>query len=58
MSPVLSVRGLEKRFGAVVAADALSIDIAAGQKEFARRALLNGAATTGRYAPEMESRAA
>jgi branched-chain amino acid transport system ATP-binding protein len=32
MSPVLSVRGLEKRFGAVVAADALSIDIAAGQK--------------------------
>jgi branched-chain amino acid transport system ATP-binding protein len=26
------VRGLEKRFGAVVAADALSIDIAAGQK--------------------------
>ena len=30
----------------------------AGQKEFARRALLNGAATTGRYAPEMESRAA
>jgi len=31
---------------------------AAGQKEFARRALLNGAATTGRYAPEMESRAA
>ncbi len=32
MNPVLSVRGLEKRFGAVVAADALSIDIAAGQK--------------------------
>jgi fructose-bisphosphate aldolase, class I len=30
----------------------------AGQREFARRALLNGAATTGRYAPEMESRAA
>lgn len=30
----------------------------AGQKEFARRALLNGAATTGRYSPEMESRAA
>jgi len=30
----------------------------AGQKEFVRRALLNGAATTGRYAPEMESRAA
>ena len=32
MTPVLSVRGLQKRFGAVVAADALSIDIAAGQK--------------------------
>jgi branched-chain amino acid transport system ATP-binding protein len=32
MNPVLSVRGLDKRFGAVVAADALSIDIAAGQK--------------------------
>jgi branched-chain amino acid transport system ATP-binding protein len=32
MTPVLSVRGLEKRFGAVVAADALSIDIPAGQK--------------------------
>ena len=32
MRPVLSVRELEKRFGAVVAADALSIDIAAGQK--------------------------
>ncbi len=32
MKPVLSVRGLNKRFGAVVAADALSIDIAAGQK--------------------------
>ena len=32
MTPVLSVRGLEKRFGAVVAADALSLDIAAGQK--------------------------
>jgi branched-chain amino acid transport system ATP-binding protein len=29
---VLSVRGLDKRFGAVVAADALSIDIAPGQK--------------------------
>ena len=28
MNPVLSVRGLEKRFGAVVAADALSLDIA------------------------------
>jgi fructose-bisphosphate aldolase class I len=33
-------------------------NFAAGQKEFARRAQLNGAATTGRYAPEMESRAA
>jgi branched-chain amino acid transport system ATP-binding protein len=32
MTPVLSVRGLDKRFGAVVAADALSIDIARGQK--------------------------
>ena len=32
MTPVLSVRGLEKRFGAVVAADALNLDIAAGQK--------------------------
>jgi len=32
VKPVLSVRGLEKRFGAVVAADALSIDIATGQK--------------------------
>jgi branched-chain amino acid transport system ATP-binding protein len=32
VTPVLSVRGLDKRFGAVVAADALSIDIAAGQK--------------------------
>ena len=32
MTPVLSVRELEKRFGAVVAADALSLDIAAGQK--------------------------
>jgi branched-chain amino acid transport system ATP-binding protein len=32
VKPVLSVHGLEKRFGAVVAADALSIDIAAGQK--------------------------
>ena len=32
MTPVLSVRGLEKRFGAVVAADALNFDIAAGQK--------------------------
>ena len=32
MKPVLSVRGLDKRFGAVVAADALSLDIAPGQK--------------------------
>ncbi len=32
MNPVLSVRGLDKRFGAVVAADALSLDIPAGQK--------------------------
>ena len=32
MKPVLSVRGLEKRFGAVVAADALTLDIRAGQK--------------------------
>ena len=32
MNPVLSVRGLEKRFGAVVAADALTLDIAASQK--------------------------
>ncbi|WP_029582588.1 ABC transporter ATP-binding protein [Bradyrhizobium sp. URHD0069] len=32
MKPILSARRLEKRFGAVVAADALSIDIAAGQK--------------------------
>lgn len=31
---------------------------AAGQKEFARRARLNGLATTGKYAPEMESQAA
>ena len=32
MSVVLSAQGLNKRFGAVVAADALSIDITAGQK--------------------------
>jgi branched-chain amino acid transport system ATP-binding protein len=32
VNPVLSVRGLDKRFGAVVAADALTIDIPAGQK--------------------------
>lgn len=31
-TPVLSVRGLEKRFGAVVAADNITIDIPAGQK--------------------------
>ncbi|HEV2230020.1 MAG TPA: class I fructose-bisphosphate aldolase [Steroidobacteraceae bacterium] len=36
----------------------IAANFAAGQKEFARRAHLNGAATTGRYAPEMESRAA
>ena len=32
MKSILCVRGLKKRFGAVVAAEALSIDIAAGQK--------------------------
>jgi branched-chain amino acid transport system ATP-binding protein len=32
VTPVLSVHGLDKRFGAVVAADALSINIAPGQK--------------------------
>jgi branched-chain amino acid transport system ATP-binding protein len=32
VNPVLSVRGLEKRFGAVVAADALTLDIPAGQR--------------------------
>jgi branched-chain amino acid transport system ATP-binding protein len=32
VNPVLSVRGLEKRFGAVVAADALTLDLAAGQR--------------------------
>ena len=31
---------------------------AAGQREFARRARLNGLATTGRYTPEMENQAA
>lgn len=31
-TPVLSVRGLQKRFGAVVAADNISIDIPPGQK--------------------------
>jgi fructose-bisphosphate aldolase class I len=33
-------------------------NFAAGQKEYAKRAKLNGLATTGRYAPEMESQAA
>jgi fructose-bisphosphate aldolase, class I len=33
-------------------------NFAAGQKEFARRAKLNGLATTGRYAADMESQAA
>ena len=33
-------------------------ELRAGQKEFARRARLNGLATTGRYAPDMESQAA
>ena len=33
-------------------------NLAAGQKEYARRARLNGLATTGRYAPDMESQAA
>jgi fructose-bisphosphate aldolase, class I len=33
-------------------------NFAAGQKEFARRARFNGLATTGGYAPEMESQAA
>jgi branched-chain amino acid transport system ATP-binding protein len=32
VNPVLSVRGIDKRFGAVVAADALTLDIPAGQK--------------------------
>jgi len=32
VNPVLSVRGLEKRFGAVVAADALTLDVPPGQK--------------------------
>jgi fructose-bisphosphate aldolase, class I len=36
----------------------LPANFAAGQREFARRAQLNGAATTGGYAPDMESRAA
>ena len=33
-------------------------NLAAGQKEYAKRARLNGLATTGRYAPDMESQAA
>jgi fructose-bisphosphate aldolase, class I len=33
-------------------------NLAAGQKEFARRARFNGLATTGRYAPELETQAA
>jgi fructose-bisphosphate aldolase, class I len=33
-------------------------NFAAGQKEFAKRAKLNGLAAAGRYAPEMESQAA
>jgi fructose-bisphosphate aldolase, class I len=33
-------------------------NFAAGQKEFAKRARLNGLATTGRYSPEQESQAA
>jgi branched-chain amino acid transport system ATP-binding protein len=32
VNPVLSVRALEKRFGAVVAADAMTLDIPAGQR--------------------------
>ena len=35
-----------------------SATFTAGQKEFARRAKLNGLASTGRYSPEMESQAA
>jgi fructose-bisphosphate aldolase class I len=33
-------------------------NFAAGQKEFAKRARLNGLATTGRYSPELEKQAA
>jgi fructose-bisphosphate aldolase, class I len=33
-------------------------NFAAGQKEYAKRARLNGLAATGRYTPEMESKAA
>ncbi|HSY04521.1 MAG TPA: class I fructose-bisphosphate aldolase [Steroidobacteraceae bacterium] len=36
----------------------VAANFSAGQQEFARRARLNGLATTGRYAPEMESQAA
>ena len=36
----------------------VAANFAAGQKEYAKRAKLNGLATTGRYAPEMESQAA
>ena len=32
MKPLLSVRGVNKRFGAVIAAHGLSIDIPSGQK--------------------------
>ena len=31
-APLLSARGLQKRFGAVVAADAVTIDVPAGQR--------------------------
>ena len=36
----------------------VAANLAAGQQEFARRAKLNGLATTGRYVPAMESQAA
>jgi len=36
----------------------VAANFAAGQKEYAKRARLNGLATTGRYTPEMESQAA
>jgi fructose-bisphosphate aldolase class I len=36
----------------------VAANFAAGQKEYAKRAKLNGLATTGRYASEMESQAA
>jgi branched-chain amino acid transport system ATP-binding protein len=32
MTPVLSAKGLDKRFGAVVAAQAITLDVAAGEK--------------------------